>query len=508
MTHTPSGADFEDLELWFVTGSQHLYGDETLEVVDDHAAEIADHLSDSDRIPVDVVHKPVLTTAEAVERVVRAANTTDSCIGLITWMHTFSPARMWIRGLQSLEKPFVHLHTQYNEALPWSEIDMDFMNTNQSAHGGREFGFMASRLRLNRKVVVGHWQDAEVLDELGTWARAACAWHDLQGAKIARFGDNMRDVAVTEGDKVEAEMTFGATVNGYGLGDLVEYVEDVAEDEIDDLLDTYEQEYVLAPELQADGDRRESLREAARIELGLRSFLEDGDFKGFTTTFENLTGLEQLPGLAVQRLMADGYGFGPEGDWKSAMLTRAMKVMGAGLEGGTSLMEHYTYDLAPEDKQVLGAHMLEICDSIAGEQPRLEIHLLDIGGKDDPVRSVFDAEPGPAVNATLVDMGNRFRMVVNDVDVVEPDEPLPNLPVARAVWKPEPDFETAIEAWIKAGGAHHTGYSQAVTAEHLRDFADMAGIEFLHVDSDTDLDEFERELQWNETAYLLENFSS
>lgn len=504
MTSTPADTSFDDMELWFLTGSQHLYGDEVLETVDEHAAEIAAALSASDRIPVDVVHRDVLTSPAAIEEVVQAANAAEDCLGLITWMHTFSPARMWIRGLQALEKPFVHLHTQYNEALPWSEIDMDFMNTNQSAHGGREFGYMASRLRLDRKVVVGHWQAESVRQELGTWARAAAAWHDLQGARFARFGDNMRDVAVTEGDKVEAQMTFGASVDGYGLGDLVDYVDAVTDDELDALIEEYEREYELAPELEAGGEKRDSLREAARIELGIRGFLEEGGFKGFTTTFENLTGLEQLPGLAVQRLMADGYGFGPEGDWKSAMLTRAMKVMGQGLEGGTSLMEHYTYDLTPGDEQVLGAHMLEICESIAGEQPRLEVHSLDIGGKADPVRSVFDAEPGPAVNATLVDMGNRFRMIVNDVEAVEPDEPLPNLPVARAVWKPEPDFRTAIEAWIKAGGAHHTGYSQSVTTQHLRDFADIAGVEFLHVGEDTEISDFERELQWNETAYMLD----
>ncbi|WP_136689493.1 L-arabinose isomerase [Halorhabdus amylolytica] len=501
MTDIPHDTEFGDLELWFVTGSQHLYGEEALEIVDEHSGEIAASLSASDQIPVDVVHKPVLTTRDAIEEIVMEANATENCVGLITWMHTFSPAKMWIRGLQALEKPFVHLHTQYNERLPYSEIDMDFMNVNQSAHGGREFGHIVSRLDVDRKVVVGHWEDDAVLEQLGTWTRAACAWYDLRGAKIARFGDNMRDVAVTEGDKVAAEMTFGATVDGYGLGDLVEYVDAVSTAEIDDLVATYEDEYELAPELAEDGEKRDSLREAARIELGIRAFLEDGEFVGFTTTFENLTGLTQLPGLAVQRLMADGYGFGPEGDWKSALLTRAMKVMGRGLEGGTSLMEHYTYDLA--DETVLGAHMLEICESIAGEQPRLEIHPLDIGGKADPVRSVFDAAAGPAVNATVVDVGDRFRMIVNDVETVEPAEDLPNLPVARALWDPQPGFETAIEAWIKAGGAHHTGYSQAVTAQHLKDFAEMADIEFLHVDEETDLDDFERELQWNETYHRL-----
>ena len=501
MAKISHGTEFDDLELWFLTGSQHLYGEEALELVDEHSTEIAAHLDESDHVPVDVVHKPVLTTRDAIRDIVAEANATEGCIGVITWMHTFSPAKMWIRGLQALEKPLVHLHTQYNERLPYAEIDMDFMNVNQSAHGGREFGHVVSRLDLDPKVIVGHWEDEEVLEQLGTWSRAAAAWYDLRGAKIARFGDNMRDVAVTEGDKVTAEMTFGATVDGYGLGDLVEYVDAVSEAEVDDLVTTYEKEYELAPELEKSGGMRDSLREAARIELGIRAFLADGEFVGFTTTFENLTGLTQLPGLAVQRLMADGYGFGPEGDWKSALLTRAMKVMGSGLEGGTSLMEHYTYDLA--DNAVLGAHMLEICESIAGEQPRLEIHPLDIGGKADPVRSVFDAATGPAVNATIVDVGDRFRMIVNDVETVQPTEDLPNLPVARALWKPKPDFETAIKAWIEAGGAHHTGYSQAVTADHLRDFAEMADIEFLYVGQGTDITEFERELQWNETYRRL-----
>lgn len=494
MSAIPHGTTFDDLEVWFLTGSQHLYGEETLETVEDDAREIATALDDDEQIPVSVEFKSVLTTADAIESVVRDANAAENCIGLITWMHTFSPAKIWIRGLQALDVPFVHLHTQFNRELPWDEIDMEFMNTNQSAHGGREFGHMVSRLDIDRKVVVGHWEDDDVREQLDVWARAAAARHELRGAAIARFGDNMRDVAVTEGDKVEAEMTLGATVSGYGLGDLVEFVEDVSESEIDTLLGEYDQEYELAPELEADGDRRESLREAARIELGIRAFLEDGEFVGFTTTFENLTGLSQLPGLAVQRLMADGYGFGPEGDWKSALLTRAMKVMGKGLEGGTSVMEHYTYDLTEGDEKVLGAHMLEICESIAGEQPRLEIHPLDIGGKDDPVRAVFDADTGPAINASLVDMGDRFRLITNDVESVGPDEPLPELPVARAVWKPEPDFETAIEAWIKAGGAHHTGYSQAVTNEHLTDFASMTGIEHLHVGEDTDIADVEREL--------------
>jgi len=495
--------DLQSFEAWFVTGSQHLYGDETLEKVADHSRQIAHALSQSNTIPVQVVFKPVLTTPEAIRKLCMEANTAHNCIGLITWMHTFSPAKMWIAGLNALQKPFVHLHTQFNRDIPWSGIDMDFMNLNQSAHGGREFGFIGTRMRLNRKVIVGFWQDAEVLASLGTWTRAACAWHDAQGAKIARFGDNMREVAVTEGDKVEAQIRLGYSVNGYGIGDLVAYVNKITDAEIDRLVTEYDERYVVAEPLHPGGGQRPALREAARIELGMRAFLEDGNFKAFTTTFENLHGLAQLPGLAVQRLMADGYGFGAEGDWKTAALVRAMKVMGAGLEGGTSFMEDYTYDLNENGMKVLGAHMLEVCESIAEQKPSLEIHPLSIGGKADPARLVFNVPTGPAVNASVLDLGNRFRMVVNEVDVVPPDEPLPKLPVARVVWLPRPNLKTAAAAWILAGGAHHTGFSQAVTAEHLEDFADIAGHEFLIIDHDTRLSEFKKELRWNEIYYHL-----
>jgi len=410
---------------------------------------------------------------------------------------------MWINGLTLLSKPFAHLHTQFNRDIPWAEIDMDFMNLNQSAHGGREFGFMATRLRLNRKVIVGHWQDPEVQKDLAVWMRAAAAWHDSRGAKIARFGDNMREVAVTEGDKVEAQIRFGYSVNGYGLGDLVAYVNQVADAEVDRLVSEYEDKYVLAETLKKGGSQRQALRTAAKIELGMRAFLEQGGFKGFTTTFENLHGLEQLPGLAVQRLMADGYGFGAEGDWKTAALVRAMKVMGTGLNGGTSFMEDYTYHLKPGDMKVLGAHMLEVCESIAEGKPSLEMHPLSIGGKADPARLVFNVPAGPAVNATIVDMGNRFRMIVNEVRVVPPDEPLKKLPVARAVWVPKPDLRVAAAAWILAGGAHHTGFSQAVNTRHLEDFAEIAGLEFLVIGSGTTLCEFKKELRWNEIYYHL-----
>ncbi len=493
--------DLKQYEVWFITGSQHLYGPETLAKVAEHSQEIARALSQAPAIPVQVVFKPVLTTPDAIRALCLEANSAPNCVGLITWMHTFSPAKMWIGGLSLLKKPFVHLHTQYNRDIPWSEIDMDFMNLNQSAHGDREFGFIGARMRLPRKVIVGHWQDEAVQAGLGAWARAACAWQDAQGGKLARFGDNMRQVAVTEGDKVEAEIRFGYSVNGYGIGDLVRYVNAVSDTEIDRMVAEYDQQYIVAEPIRPGGEMRGSLREAARIELGMRAFLEEGQFNAFTTTFEDLHGLSQLPGLAVQRLMADGYGFGAEGDWKTAALVRAMKVMSAGLKGGTSFMEDYTYHFDPRGMKVLGAHMLEVCASIASGTPSLEIHQLGIGGKADPARLVFNVSNGPALNASLIDLGNRFRMIVNTVEVVSPDAPLPRLPVARVVWEPKPDLPVAAAAWILAGGAHHTGFSQAVSVEHLEDFAEIAGLEFLLIDEKTGLSEFKKELRWNEAYY-------
>ncbi|MCW5851554.1 MAG: L-arabinose isomerase [Anaerolineae bacterium] len=495
--------NLEQFEVWFVTGSQHLYGPETLEQVTDHSQAIARALNWSDAIPVTVVFKPVLTTPDAVHQLCLEANAARTCVGLITWMHTFSPAKMWIAGLRALQKPFVHLHTQFNRDIPWATIDMDFMNLNQSAHGDREFGFIGSRMRLERKVVVGHWQDEDVQSSLGVWARAACAWHDAQGARFARFGDNMREVAVTEGDKVAAQMQLGYSVNGYGVGDLVRVVNAVSDAEIDQLVQEYQDQYVVAPSLRAGGEQQTALRDGARIEAGLRHFLEQGGFKGFTTTFEDLHGLAQLPGLGPQRLMAEGYGFAAEGDWKTAALVRAMKVMSAGLDGGTSFMEDYTYHLNHDGPRVLGAHMLEICPTIAADKPSLEVHPLGIGGKAAPVRLVFDSQTGPAINASVVEMGNHLRMIVNLVGVVPADEPLPRLPVARAVWIPQPDLKTAAAAWIYAGGAHHTGFSLALTAEHLADFAEMAGMEFLLIDQDTRLSAFKKELRWNDLYYHL-----
>jgi L-arabinose isomerase len=496
--------DLKGYEVWFVTGSQHLYGPKTLETVAEHSREIAAALGSSAHLPVQVVFKPVLTTPEAIRELCLEANSTKNCVGLVTWMHTFSPAKMWIAGLSQLKKPFLHLHTQYNREIPWSTIDMDFMNLNQAAHGDREFGFIGSRLRLNRKVVVGHWQEEDVQQEIGVWVRAACAWADWQGAKIARFGDNMRDVAVTEGDKVEAQIRLGYDVYGYGVGDLVKAVNDASEAEIKETTQAYLDEYDVVPALQPDGDRHASLLEGARIEAGMRNFLKAGNFKAFTTTFEDLHGLAQLPGLAVQRLMRDGYGFGAEGDWKTSALVRAMKVMSAGLPGGVSFMEDYTYHFnGGSGDKVLGAHMLEICESIAASKPKLDILPLSIGGKADPVRLIFDANLGPAIGASIMDMGDRFRVVANVVDVVPTDEPLPHLPVARALWLPRPNLKVAAAAWIHAGGAHHTSFSYAVAADHLRDFAEMAGTEFLLIDENTRVDEFKEKLRWNDLYYQL-----
>jgi L-arabinose isomerase len=495
--------DLKQLEVWFVTGSQHLYGPKALAQVAANSQQVARALDAAPSIPVKVVFKPVIKTPDEATALCQAANTAATCLGLITWCHTFSPSKMWINGLKALHKPLAHLHTQHNRDIPWSSIDMDFMNLNQAAHGDREHGFIMSRLRLNRKVVAGYWEDAGVQEQLGSWCRAAAAWHDWQGAKFCRFGDNMREVAVTEGDKVAAQIQFGYSVHGYGVGDLVKAVAAVSDTQIEGLIKEYEANYALAPALRKNGPQRPVLREAARIESGMRSFLKAGGFKGFTTTFEDLHGLVQLPGLAVQRLMAEGHGFGAEGDWKTAALVRALKVMATGLKGGSSFMEDYTYHLNPKRPMVLGAHMLEICPSIAKGKPVVEAHPLGIGGKADPVRLVFDTPAGPALNASLIDLGNRCRLLVNEVEVVAPPQPLPKLPVARAVWMPKPTLPTAAAAWIYAGGAHHTAFSQAVTTEMIEDFAGMAGIELVVIDADTKLRQFRQELNWNEAYYAM-----
>ncbi|MET8146473.1 L-arabinose isomerase [Sphaerisporangium sp. NPDC005288] len=489
------------MKLWFLTGSQGLYGDETLAQVAGQSQEIAGALDRA--LPFEVVWKPVLTDAAAIRKVCLEASADDDCAGVVAWMHTFSPAKMWIAGLDALRKPLLHLHTQANVALPWSSIDMDFMNLNQAAHGDREFGYIQSRLGVARKTVAGHVSDPSVVARIAAWARAAAGRAEVGSLKLARFGDNMRDVAVTEGDKVEAQLRFGVSVNTYGVNELVEAVDAAADSEVGTLVKEYEELYHVAPELRAGGDRHESLRYAARVELGLRGFLRDGGFKAFTTNFEDLGGLRQLPGLAVQRLMADGYGFGGEGDWKTSVLLRTLKVMSEGLPGGTSFMEDYTYHLTPGEEAILGAHMLEVCPTIAAGTPSCEIHPLSIGGREDPVRLVFDAAPGPAVVVGLADMGERFRLVANEIDVISPAEPLPRLPVARAVWTPRPDLRTSAESWLTAGAPHHTVLSAAVGAEELTDFADMLGVELLVIDADTTSRQFTKELRWNQAYYRL-----
>lgn len=495
--------DIAKKEIWFVTGSQHLYGEETLRQVASNSQQIVKGLNASSHIPVSIVFKPTVKTPDEITNVCQEANAEKNCIGIITWMHTFSPAKMWIRGLSILNKPICHLHTQFNAEIPWATIDMDFMNLNQSAHGDREFGFIMSRMRIKRKIVVGHWESENVHKKIGNWSRVVLGWDELQNLKVARIGDNMREVAVTEGDKVEAQIRFGFSVNGYDSSDIIKHLHKVTDKELNDLLAVYETSYRLTPSLLKGGAQRQSLVDAAKIELGLRAFLEEGGFKAFTDTFENLGNLKQLPGIATQRLMADGYGFGGEGDWKTAAMVRALKVMNYGLEGGTSFMEDYTYHFTPEKSFVLGSHMLEICPSISDGKPSCEVHPLGIGGKEDPARLVFNVGSGKAINVSLVDVGNRFRLLVNEVEAIKPMANLPKLPVARVLWDAKPNLEVAATAWILAGGAHHTVYSQAITTEFMEDFADIAGIELLVIDDKTSIRDFKDKINANEAYYNM-----
>ncbi|WP_236967338.1 L-arabinose isomerase [Microbacterium aurantiacum] len=499
MTRSPLSTSLDGYEVWFVTGSQNLYGEETLRQVAEQSQAVAEGLAG---LPVRVVWKPVLKDADSIRRLALEANGRDDVIGVIAWMHTFSPAKMWIAGLDALRKPLLHLHTQANVELPWNEIDFDFMNLNQAAHGDREFGYIQTRLGITRKTVVGHVSNPAVRQQVEDWQRAAAGWTAARTLKLARFGDNMRYVAVTEGDKTEAELRLGVQVNTWGVNELADAVAAASASEIDALVVEYEELYDVADELRVGGERHQSLRDGAAIEVGLRSFLEEGGFGAFTTSFEDLGALTQLPGLAVQRLMADGYGFGAEGDWKTAILVRVANVMGAGLPGGASLMEDYTYDLVPGDEKILGAHMLEVSPSLSSQKARLEIHPLGIGGKDDPVRLVFTADPGPALVVAMSDMRDRFRLVANVVEnITAPD--LPNLPVGRAVWRPAPDFATSAACWLTAGAAHHTVMTTAVGIDVFRDFADMAGTELLVIDEDTTLRRFQHEVRWNQAYYRL-----
>lgn len=491
--------DLKPYVFWFATGSQHLYGADSLKKVEEHSLSMTNELNGDATIPYTLFYKGVLTTPEAIRKLCIEANADDTCAGVVTWMHTFSPAKMWIAGLSELRKPLLHLHTQFNRDIPWDRIDMDFMNLNQSAHGDREYGFIGTRMGIARKVVAGFWKDAEVRSRIGSWMHTAVAFTEGRNIKVARFGDNMREVAVTEGDKVEAQIQFGWSVNGYGVGDLVQRVNEISDAEVDRLVEEYTEIYEIGSNVRENAAAWESVREQARMELGMKAFLKEGNFTAFTTTFEDLHGLKQLPGLAVQRLMAEGYGFGAEGDWKTAALVRMMKIMARG--EGTSFMEDYTYHLEPGNEQILGSHMLEVCPTISSTRPKVEVHPLSIGGKEDPARLVFDGKSGPAVNAALIDLGNRFRLVVNKVVAVKPEKRMPRLPVARVLWRPEPSLRESAESWILAGGAHHTCFSYAVTAEQLVDWAEMAGIECVVIDEDTSPAKLRNELRWNEIAW-------
>lgn len=493
--------DLKNYEVWFVTGSQHLYGEETLHKVAEHSKIIAESFDKNAKIPVSVIFKPTVTTPDEITNICKAANASPKCIGIIAWMHTFSPAKMWISGLNLLQKPLMHLHTQYNRDIPYNAIDMDFMNLNQSAHGDREFGFIMSRMRINRKVVVGHWEQESVIAKINIWCRVAVGKHEINHLKVVRFGDNMRQVAVTEGDKVAAEMKFGMAINTHGVGDLVKVINQISDAEIANLIQEYEATYQMMDSLKNDSAMRSSLIEAARIELGLKAFLEDGGYGAFTNTFEDLHGMRQLPGIGSQRMMAAGYGYGGEGDWKTSAMVRVMKTMAIGLEGGNSFMEDYTYHFNPANPMVLGSHMLEVCPSIADGNVKCEVHPLGIGGKEDPVRLVFNGAAGSALNVSLVDMGNRFRLIVNEVEAVEVKEEFQKLPTARVLWKPKPSMEIGLQAWILAGGAHHTVYSQNLITEHIEDFAEMMNIELVVIDKDTTIRGLKNDLKINEIFY-------
>ena len=489
--------------FWFLTGSQALYGEETLRQVEEQSRQVVARLDAAGDLPAHVEWRPVLTSSDAIRRACLEATAAEGCAGVIVWMHTFSPAKAWIAGLSALQKPLLHLHTQVNRSLPWSSIDMDFMNLNQAAHGDRELGYLETRMGIRRKTVAGHVGDPAVRRRVGEWMRAGLGARAARSLRMARFGDNMRDVAVTDGDKVEVQLRLGVAVKTYGVNDLVAGVDAASASEVDALVADYAERYELAPELAAGAARHESLREAARIEAGLRNFLDDGGFRAFTTNFEDLGGLRQLPGISVQRLMHDGYGFGAEGDGKTSLLLAVMKVMGEGAPGGTSFMEDYTYHLGPGDPKILGAHMLEVCPSIAAATPSAEVHPLSIGGREDPVRLVFDAAPGPAIVVGLVDLGDRLRLVCNDIEVVPPDEPLPRLPVARAVWKPAPSLAVSAECWLGAGGPHHTVLSSQVSLEALGDLAEIIGVELVHIGAGADPGRLRQELRWSDAYYRL-----
>ena len=493
--------EFNQYEVWFITGSQTLYGDETLRQVAQNSGEIVRSMNGSGLLPLNVVIKPTVKSADEVTDIFKAANNSPKCIGIIAWMHTFSPAKMWISGLNILQLPILHFHTQFNRDIPFSTIDMDFMNLNQSAHGDREFGHILTKMKIQRKILVGHWQSEEVLTQIGMWIRLAIGKHRMNQMKIVRFGDNMRYVAVTDGDKVSAEMKFGFSVNTHAVGDLVSYIDAVEESSVHSLIEEYEESYQVVPTLLKNGQQRNALQDAARIELAISNFLKDGGYHGYTNTFEDLHGMKQLPGIASQRLMHKGYGFGAEGDWKTAGLLHVMKAMAHGLPGGNSFMEDYTYHFEPGNEMVLGSHMLEICPSIAEKNIACEIHPLGIGGKEDPVRLVFNAKAGTALNVSLVDMGHRFRLILHKVEGVEVKESFPKLPTARALWKSLPSMQIGLQAWLLAGGAHHTVYSQNLDVNFMKEFGEMLGLETLVIDENTTIDSFKKDIMLNEIYY-------
>lgn len=487
----------KNYEFWFVVGSQFLYGDEVLKTVAERAEEMAQKMNSTGILPCKVVYKVTAKTPEEITKVVKEANYEDKCAGIITWCHTFSPSKMWINGLALLQKPYCHFATQYNREIPNDEIDMDFMNLNQAAHGDREHGFIAARLRMPRKVIAGYWQDEEVLERLGSWMRSAVGYAFSKDLKVMRFGDNMREVAVTEGDKVEVQAKLGWQVNTWPVGTLVEYIENVTEDEVDALMKEYEEKYTF------NTDNISAVRYQAKEEIAMKKLLDENGCKAFSNTFQDLYGMEQLPGLASQRLMEQGYGYGGEGDWKVAAMTAIMKAMSEGKNGGTAFMEDYTYHLEKGREYSLGAHMLEVCPSVASEKPKIEVHPLGIGGKGDPARLVFEGREGKAIVASLVDMGGRLRLIVQDIECVKPIMEMPNLPVARVMWKAMPNLTTGVECWITAGGAHHTVLSYDVTAEQLKDWATMMEIEFVHITKDTTVASLENELFLNDLAWKL-----
>ena len=495
--------NFKDLEVWFVTGAQLLYGGDAVIQVDAHSNEMVKGLNESGNLPVNVVYKGTVNSAKEVTAAFKAANNDDKCIGVITWMHTFSPAKMWIHGLQELKKPLLHFHTQFNKEIPWETMDMDFMNLNQSAHGDREFGHMVSRMRKNRKVVVGHWQDPKAQAKIAVWMRVAAAWADAQDMLIIRFGDQMNNVAVTDGDKVEAELKLGYHVDYCPVNDLMEYYDTVEDKDIEELVGQYFAEYDHVPELEDKKmEAYTKVWNSAKAEIAIRRILKDKGAKAFTTNFDDLGNFDQIPGLASQRLMAEGYGFGAEGDWKTAALYRTMWFMSQGMPNGCSFLEDYTLNFDGEKSAILQAHMLEVCPLISEHKPKLEVHRLSIGIDSETARLVFTSKPGEGVAATIVDMGNRFRLIVNKVDCIK-SKPLPNLPVASALWIPQPNLEIGAAAWILAGGTHHTSFSYDLTVEYMEDYADIAGIELVVIDKDTTISSFKKELQYNDLYYML-----